>query len=225
MPWTGGSGGAFPDYDQTTTPVSPSSGEFWWDRNVHVLKRYNGTSWDWVGLDDLSNVDTTGKSDSNILEWDTTPTPDAWIAATKPSGGGSPLGAQVRQASTGTTLPNATPTVITWDTEVVDDDNMVDLVASNNRITIQTGGRRWLITGTIEVSGTAVQAVILVNGTYITANSAPSAPTSNGQACVTIPFDLAASDYVQLRGFQQSGVSVATTAANYRTSLSVQTMD
>lgn len=77
----------FPQYDQTTTPASPSAGEFWWDRNVHVLKRYDGAAWQWVGLDDLKNVNTTGKADADVLAWD-----DAnseWSDTAQSGGGGS----------------------------------------------------------------------------------------------------------------------------------------
>lgn len=82
-----GSGGSgFPTYDQTATPSSPSSGEFWWDQNIDVLKRYDGAAWQWVGLDDLANVNTTGKADTNIVEWDTGTS--EWVDVAKPSGGG-----------------------------------------------------------------------------------------------------------------------------------------
>lgn len=87
MEWIPAPSGSFPDYTQATAPSSPSSGEFWWDTSVHVLKRYNGSSWEWVGLDDLSNVDTSGKADTNIVEWDTGSS--NWVDVVKPSGGAS----------------------------------------------------------------------------------------------------------------------------------------
>lgn len=104
------SGASFPTYDQAATPSSPSAGEFWWDRNIHVLKRYDGTAWRWVGLDDLSNVDTAGKADSNILEWDTDPDPDVWTSAAKPSGGSgsSPTGSAAMDEITASETTSST---------------------------------------------------------------------------------------------------------------------
>lgn len=84
--WTPASAGGFPDYTQSTAPGSPSSGEFWFDTSIHVLKYYDGAAWQWVGVDALSNVDTSGKADTDILEWDTTTS--KWVDITKPSGGG-----------------------------------------------------------------------------------------------------------------------------------------
>lgn len=117
----------FPDYDQTATPSSPSAGQFWWDRNVHVLKRYDGAEWQWVGLDDLKNVDTAGKSDTNILEWDTDLDPDAWTAVVKPSGGGGSGASDAAEFTQ--TLTASTYNKITWDAVLVGDVGGFDLVA------------------------------------------------------------------------------------------------
>lgn len=108
IPSASGGSSSFPDYTQGTAPASPSSGEFWWDTSTHVLKRYDGSAWQWVGLDDLANVDTTGKADTSILEWDTDVDPDAWVDTAKPSGGGGSGGAIVDYAEAKRTSGNIT---------------------------------------------------------------------------------------------------------------------
>lgn len=224
MPWHAGpTSTGFPHYDQGTTPASPSAGEFWWDRNIHVLKRYNGTSWDWVGLDDLANVDASGKADSNILEWDTAPDPDAWVAAVKPSGGSGSAGvsrARVVQSSN-QSIPNATFTALQFGgSDDFDTDAIHDPATNNSRLTVPaTGG--WLFGVTCEISGLASgRSIILahaINGTQQNdwvrdLTGATSDPTQHG----TWLRSLSSGDYVEFNVFHDHGSSRNTAASRTR---------
>lgn len=216
MPWTPapGGGSAFPDYDQTATPTSPSAGEFWWDRSVHVLKRYNGTSWDWIGLDDLANVNTAGKADTSILEWDTDGDPDAWIDTAKPSGGGGAFsGGKATRSSTSQNIANTTEVAIQFDTEAHDVDGWVDLATNNTRVTAPAADKVTVKAGLSWAgNNTGVRVLHLrKNGTTNIASDVRAVPGALAPTiqCVAVDDDAAAGDYYELIGYQSSGGTLA----------------
>lgn len=210
--WTDRHAGRFPHYTQSTAPSNPTSSEFWWDLTVHVLKRYNGTSWEWVGLDDLANVDTSGKADTNILEWDTDADPDVWTPVAKPSGSTPTFrGVRAYRATTAVTATSGTPKVIDLNAETWDTNSLHDNTTNSSRLLLDTVGW-WDVRGQVAWFATDVdgrrQARILLNGTLqcyvqqVPDAAKTSAPSIQVSATVRAT---AVTDYVQLEGFQDSG--------------------
>ena len=102
---------------------------------VFILSSHAG-----VGeLDDLTDVDTTGAADGDVLTYDAAGS--EWIAAA-PTGGGGGVGdfsgASVRK--TGTQAVSSVASTITWDSEDYDTDAYHDNATDNSRLTAPETG-------------------------------------------------------------------------------------
>jgi adhesin HecA-like repeat protein len=59
-------------YVSTTAPTSPAEGDLWFDASNDALKAYNGTTWEFVGyqnLTDLEDVSVTNAANGDHLTW------------------------------------------------------------------------------------------------------------------------------------------------------------
>jgi hypothetical protein len=162
----------------------------------------------------------------------TVPTPLDWIAADGTfitaaigqAGVGdvldfllNPPAAQVRR-TTAQSIPNGTPTLITFDTEDVDTDGLH--TASGSKLTIATPGT-YLVSASIpyDVNVTGYRearitknTVSFVPGTRAMIAAAPTVSTVVHITALEIP--LIAGDFLELSGVQTSGGALNTSAAN-----------
>lgn len=141
--------------------------------------------------------------------------------ATQSGFGGTNTPIIYAQASTATSMTNATSTKITLDNEIIDTDG----VFANSRFTVTSAGK-YLIIGQVSVNLTsstaAVNSFIRVNNvdkSFGLANSnQASANTVNARTSIII--DLSVSDYVELFGYHNNGNTINTNT-NYYTNLSI----
>ena len=109
-------------------------------------------------------------------------------------------------------IPNASVTVIAFNSEMFDNDGIHDNVVDNERLTCKTAGK-YLVVGQVQWDSNAVgrrQIGILKNGTIVAiaeSGSVPDAGHKPSQIVSTI-CDLAVGDYVKLRVYQSSGGSL-----------------
>jgi hypothetical protein len=106
-------------------------------------------------------------------------------------------------------IPAATPTAITFNTEKWDTDGMHDLVSNTDRITCKTAGK-YMVVGAIEfdTSGTGNrQLYIYLNGSALQIYAIEWTPQASNSQLLTIfcAVDLAVNDYLQLKAYQNSG--------------------
>lgn len=119
------------------------------------------------------------------------------------------------EANANQSIPNATMTVITFDTIIRDDYHTVDLTNFNDRIRITDEGW-YIITANVAWTGniTGYRYIdLLINGgtitpAYITAGCAggDGGPT----LCLGCAYYFLRNDYLQLRGYQTSTISLNT---------------
>ena len=147
-------------------------------------------------------------SNNQVLTADsTTSTGLKWAAA-----GASFVGASVYK-SANQSLTNATLTAISFNTEYFDTDAMHDNVTNNSRITVASGkGGKYLLVGNLVYAANATgfrQFFIRINGAntwYSASNPAiPAYASFPNYVSYTFVLDLAAGDYVELFGLQNSG--------------------
>jgi hypothetical protein len=126
-------------------------------------------------------------------------------------GGGSSIAESAkatRQSST-QSIANNTTTAVQFDTELWDDNGLINLGTNNDRITIQTSGKYLVVGGLVwdANSSNVRHAIISVNGGAIRAHLTNDASSSNQNASLTVSviLDLVATDYVQLSARQGSG--------------------
>lgn len=135
-----------------------------------------------------------------------------WLPTVAGSSSGGVVGetARVTRQSSAQSVTSSTHTLIQFDTEVLDDNGMVDLGTNNDRITIQTAGR-YLIVGAVQYAfnvNNNREANFWINGTAGT-RLATNRVLTAGSAATVCPLvciaSLSASDYVSLGAFQDSG--------------------
>jgi hypothetical protein len=164
-----------------------------------------------VGTND--QVLTADSSTATGLKW-------AAIPASTPTFVGCSLTKSAAQS-----IPNATETIITFDTEPIDTDGFHSTVTNTSRITIPSGkGGKYLVIAQI-MSNSATsqtQGGMRKNGnaTAIFTYYAPKDPTV---PCVLINtiIDLAVADYLELFVYQGSGSAKDVLANNYTPSATV----
>ena len=162
----------------------------------------------------------------------TVPTPLDWIAADGTfitaaigqAGVGdvldwllNPPTAQIRR-TTAQSIPNGTPTLITCDTEDVDNDAMH--TASGSKLTIQTAGV-YLISGCLpyDVNATGYREVRVTKNTvsFVSGARAMIAAAPTVATVVAIPaveHACIVGDFIEMSGVQTSGGALNTSAAN-----------
>lgn len=104
-------------------------------------------------------------------------------------------------------IPNNTVTALTFNSERWDTDDFHSTVTNTSRLTVPVAGL-YYIHGHIQIAaGANVASVqIRLNGaTYITRHSDPQSSTAAREMSVSTCYSLAASDYVELVVFQNSG--------------------
>jgi len=121
-------------------------------------------------------------------------------------------------STAGVTIPNATATVVTWNSEYFDTDGYHSTSTNTGRITIPSGkAGKYLIIGAISCDPLGAtgrrSAAVYKNGTiFAQTESTPGAstyPTIN----LSVIMDLAVGDYVDYRIYQTSGANL--TVAQY----------
>lgn len=116
----------------------------------------------------------------------------------------------LQRLSTTLSVPNATVTVVPFDTELADTDGMADLATSPTRITIARTGR-YLLVGRLAWAGNNTgerRLAITSNGTDIAAHRAPAANKS--EQTVAVVRDCVAGNYIELTAYQTSGAALST---------------
>jgi hypothetical protein len=130
--------------------------------------------------------------------------------------GGYTEGARVYH-SVDQSIPNATVTVLAFDSERYDTDDIHDTVTNNSRLTCKTAGK-YLIIGQVRfyANSTGWRWVdIYLNGTtYIAAFRLDANSASDHEMVIASIYDLAVNDYVELRVVQTSGGSLSVLAPN-----------
>lgn len=108
----------------------------------------------------------------------------------------------------GQTIPNATETAITLNSENFDTNSIHDNSTNSTRLTCKTAGK-YIITGQINFTGNATglrEAQIRVNGTTSIASDNRVAGDTNDRAVsVSTIYELAVNDYIELYAYQSSG--------------------
>jgi hypothetical protein len=110
------------------------------------------------------------------------------------------------------TINDSTYTAATFDLELFDTDSFHDNVTNNARITIPAGraGKYLLVaTADITANSTGIRQVGFWKNATIQRSQVAVSATSAGESKITVSgiFDLAVSDYVEFRVYQNSGAS------------------
>jgi hypothetical protein len=128
--------------------------------------------------------------------------------------------------STAQSIPNATNTTLTFDTETFDTDGFHDNITNNSRITIPSGkAGKYLITCNTMINApgsTDVASVIFKNGgTVLVINYISTANVSVPVSVISQIFSLAVADYIEIKAYQNSGSAKDVLAENYSPSTTV----
>lgn len=109
-------------------------------------------------------------------------------------------------------IPNSTETIVTWEEEVFDTDDLHSNTVNPSRVTITavTAGK-WLLTGIIMFPDSSSErfARILKNGTNIATVSTHITSGINQGNSVTTVINLAAGDFVEMSAFHTNGVAIS----------------
>lgn len=158
-------------------PAAAAANEayIYYDTTLSRLERSNGTTWD-------------------VIE------------GTAPAA----VGARVKRSAV-QSIANNTMTAVAWDQEDYDTDAFHDNVTNNSRLTVPTAkGGKYLIEACVKIAanaaGTQHYADIYLNGTTVIASCNGLMHASVAEAwIVTATYALVATDYVQIRVYQDSG--------------------
>ncbi len=194
-------------------------------QDTNAVEVYNGSAW--VGLAaDQTPLTTKGDlftfttvdarlgvgTDGQYLQADsTTATGLKWASV---ASGGTFVGCQLEVANGTQTITNNTDTVLECPSELIDTDGFHSNTTNNGRITIPTGkGGKYLISGYIvfPVNSSGNRRLkIRKNGSVEQRSySTIVGPTTAFQAVYNVAIhDLAATDYVEMVAFQDSGSSL-----------------
>ncbi len=128
-------------------------------------------------------------------------------------------------------IPNATATAITLDTEDVDTDNGHSTSTNTGRYTAQTAGR-FQVSGAISFTANATgrrNAIINVNAATVNAGEVDSMAVTNGQPTIAAArtmtvFLNGTGDFVWLTAYQDSGSALSTNVSinTWQPSMSVR---
>ena len=123
-------------------------------------------------------------------------------------GGGGPAEAARAFHSVDQAIPNATPTVLAFNSELFDTDTMHDNATNNSRLTLFTSGK-WLFgfNGRWENNAAGERhARLLKNGTTIVGQQQLQPTTAEHEQCVTFPLqDAVVTDFFEIEVLQDSG--------------------
>jgi hypothetical protein len=114
-------------------------------------------------------------------------------------------------------IPNNADTVLTWDAELWDADNLHDLITNPSRLVCARAGK-YLITGCLAMAANATgyrEASVRVNGAVVDFNDSPGNASFNSGTVVTSVVDLAVGDYVEMSAYQNSGGALNATIGSH----------
>ena len=155
--------------------------------------------------------------------------PDDWLVAVDVSGTAATMKATVENVQTdwhvgarvynsaNISIPNATSTALTYDTERFDTDAIHSTVANTSRLTCKTAGKYliWFVGYFVnDANGSIRLGYIQLNGatTLAQERKAPNAINS-ATFCVSCVYDLAVNDYVEFFAWQDAGGAINFLAA------------
>ena len=159
-------------------------------------------------LDDLTDVDltSTAPADGDSLVYNSGS--GLWVPQAVGSGGSS-YGARVER-TTSQSVPNATTTTISFDTEHADDGGLADLATNATRLTIPTAGW-YVVTGYLAWTNNGTggrQASLRKNGSDIAVQFlAPVSASYFIHMNVSMVVNCATGDYLELAAWQDSGAA------------------
>jgi hypothetical protein len=163
-----------------------------------------------AALDDVGDVNAATPSDGDVLTWDATP--GEWVAAA--SGGGATFaGVSVTHNANQSIANNTAYITLAFNTENFDSDGFHDNATNNSRLTVPTGlGGVYLCSFLVDFpsdgSGTGQRyANVRKNGATVVINDVGFSEVGMDAVRISasLPIQLAAGDYVELRVFQNSG--------------------
>ncbi len=130
-----------------------------------------------------------------------------------PAGGGVAFGGCLLGKSAGQTINNATFTVLTWDTEVYDTDDLHDNVTNNSRITIPAGWLKCRLSAGVRWTSNNVNDRIVhfkKNGSTFPGMAQHNRPAANNSedSIVSAPIDCVAGDYFECQVWQDRGAGL-----------------
>lgn len=105
-------------------------------------------------------------------------------------------------------IATATATVLTFDTEAYDDDTMHSTGSNTGRITFTTAGRYHVgavATFDTHATGFRIYSIRLNGTTTITKDRRPGSSTGALSASISVDYNFAANDYVEVVVYQDSG--------------------
>ena len=160
-------------------------------------------------LNDIGDVNVPAPGDGNVLYWDDAAGKWKDKAHADLTTGVHAFDKSCRVThSIAVSIPNATPTIVPFDTERWDTDGMHDNVTNNSRITCKTAGQ-YLILATISFEfNTAGNRYFnfLLNGVDVIGGSVAGVPTTGFWSDTgVILHKLKVDDYVEVRVYQSSG--------------------
>ena len=117
--------------------------------------------------------------------------------------------------STTQTVNTGVTAIFTFDSEQYDNDTMHDNATNNSRVTFTTAGT-YRVTGyalyASNASGYRYTDIRLNGTTVLLIDTRPAVNTDQSGASLVFDWTFSASDYIEMRGFQNSGSNLATTA-------------
>lgn len=202
-------------------PTPGTAGRLYVATDTQIIYRDTGTAWQKVGAVKWGDIEGKPSSFTPSIHGNEAHEPDLALAsdlaahlADKVHIGNNP--SAFVYSTVNQSIPNSTATILTFDTEVFDNDNMYD-PASNTRLTVRTAGKYLIIAHVVfDINSSYTRHVALrKNGntylSYVKANAC-SVGTTRIQ-CLAIA-NLNVNEYVDVVVYQDSGVSLNSLATD-----------
>ena len=154
-----------------------------------------------------------------VLTADSTQTTGVkWAAAPSPTFVGASVYGSAYQS-----VAQLTETVLTWNSENYDTDNIHSTSTNTDRLTVPTGkGGKWLVSGMIatgQTSGGYIEIYITINGAAAAFPIASSGGSFLRQSTIVLSkiYDLAAGDYIRAVAYQNNNGGNLNVGGSYTT--------
>lgn len=191
-------------------PATPLGGTLYVCTTHNKVEKYVSGAWgDWAVL-----VPAGGASGQVLTKNSSTDGDASWAT---PSGGSGFLGARVYNSANISVVSGGSGTILTFNSERYDTDNIHSTVSNTSRLTATTAGK-YHISGTLFFANNTTGArglQILLNGaTNIAIVRIPTVAGTDVPALnISTVYDLAAGDYVELIAYQTSSGALNVTAS------------